>query len=534
MKTNLLIKISGIIFYLLIVNGSATAQVSRSWVYDYNPPNNLEAKGSCLIHLRSEITITGGDFKNSNSSSRYNILVIANDSGNLLSVDTSTLGFGYTKIISDGVSACYALAALQNDSTSARNILVAKIDSATFNVRFFVPDSSATIYYDPADMILLSNQKLLVGSRMDNFPLIRLALTCMDTAGTVLWQVVDSSFEIKYDLKLIADASGGFFAAGSGRDTSTAEDFIFISHFNSIGNRDWFVRQNSPLLFFADFLDLIKDNHGFLWMSGIVMDSIGQVGVMMKLDTTGNLLWSQSVSPRPYLNLLCDQNNNIYGTTVPANGLDVFTISKLDTSGGVIDTNAFQLPGYFTSVLSDIKLIPGGLIAATGELFVSAFPKSDLYLAVFDTTLSLVGYDIYDSLNLLGESGRAIAAGINDQLYVCGRINYENQLETSNLGVIKYQFNLINNLQEKTNDAYIEIAPNPSAGNFIIKWRNLPEEKTTLYIFNSVGELVFEDNLHLQESMKTISLKLSDGIYFIRIEGKSFLLTKKISIIHSY
>ncbi len=532
MKTNLLIKISGIIFYLLIVNGYATAQVSRSWVYDYNPPLNLEAKGNCIFHLQSGVTITGGDYKNSNTSSRYNILVIANDSGNLLSVDTSTLGFGYTKIISDGVSACYALAALQNDSTSARNILVAKIDSATFNVRFFVPDSSATIYYDPADMILLSNQKLLVGSRMDNFPLIRLALTCLDTAGAIVWQVVDSSFEIKYDLKLIADASGGFFAAGSGRDTSTAEDFIFISHFNSTGNRDWFVRQNSPLLFFADFLDLIKDNHGFLWMSGIVMDSVGQVGVLMKLDTTGNVLWSHAVSPRPYLNLLSDQNNNVYATTVPANGLDVFTIDKLDTSGAVIATNAFQLSGYFTSILYDIKIIPNGLIAATGELFVSSFPKSDLYLAVFDTTLTLMGYDIYDSLNILGETGRALAIGTNDQLYVCGRMNYENQLETSNLGVIKYQLNLINTHYEKTNNSYIEISPNPASGNIIVNGRNLPQEKTNFKIYNSFGESVLEDTFILQDGSTSYSLNFPTGIYFFLIESKSIQMKRKIIVIN--
>ena len=534
MKTNLLTKISGIFFCLLIINASATAQVTRTWVYDYNPPNNLNAKGSCLIHLQSGVTITGGDYTNSNSSSRYNILVIANDSGNLISVDTSTLGFGYSKIISDGNSACYALAALQNDSSSARNILVAKIDSATYNIRFFVPDSSSSIYYDQSDMILLSNGKLLVGSRMENFPLIRLALTCLDTTGNIVWQVVDSTFEIKYDLKLLADASGGFFAAGSGRDTSTSEDFIFISHFNASGSRDWFVRQNSPALFFADFLDLIKDNDDFLWLSGIVMDSAGQVGVLMKLDTIGNILWNHTVSPMPYLNLLCDQNNNIYGTTVPANGIDVFTIDKLNTLGYPINTNAFQLPGYFTSILSDIKIIPGGLIAATGELFVWAFPKSDLYLAVFDTMLSLVGYDIYDSLNLFGESGRAISIGTNDQLYVCGRINYENQLETSNLGVIKYQLNLINTIQEKAYSPYIEIAPNPSSGNFNIHWKNLPEGKTTFCIFNSIGELLFEDNLHLQEGWKNYSQKLPDGVLFIRIESKSLLLNKKILVINSY
>ena len=79
-------------------------------------------------------------------------------------------------------------------------------------------------------------------------------------------------------------------------------NFIFISHYSSTGVRDWFVKQYSSQSF-ADMNDIIMDVNKNLYVSGTVMDSTGQVGILMKLDTLGNVLWDKPIQPLSYLRL---------------------------------------------------------------------------------------------------------------------------------------------------------------------------------------------------------------------------------------
>ncbi len=521
-----------VIFLSLFPFTQSFSQLTRTWEYSFSPPANLEAAGNCIVHLPQGLTIAGGIYKNSANFYTKNILLFTDDAGSLIKADTSVIGFGFTKIIYGGSSSYFAMAALQNDSNAARNILLAKIDSASLNVSYFVPDSSPTIYYDPADLVLLNNGRLVVGSRMDNFPLLRLSLTCMDNAGNLIWQTVDSSFEIKYDLELIADQSGGFYASGTGRDLLTSEDFIFISHFDSNGQRDWFQRQGSQSTSFADFLDLDLDVSGHLWMSGVLMDSSGQVGTLMKYDTLGNLFWKHTVSPHPYLKIISDENNFIYGAAVPSNGLDVFTIDKLDSSGSFLYSTNFQLSGYFNSILHDFRLLEDGIIAATGDLYVLSFPKSDLYLAIYDTALNLVDHNIFNSANFLGESGRAVVQGDENEVFVCGRLFYENQFETCNMGVIRYGLQIFDGIGEVDRDNNFQIFPNPASGKITVRCNDFSGDQIHLTIYNSIGDCIV-DRLFFGNCSETyLDLNLPDGLYVLQLKSGSIGAEKKLLVVN--
>ncbi|MBK6989434.1 MAG: hypothetical protein IPH33_15080 [Bacteroidetes bacterium] len=444
-----------IYFFFTIITGIlipnlASSQINRSWDYSFNPPNNYEASGNCITVLPSGKTITGGIYKSSTGTNR-NTLLLIDKSGNFLDVDTSNPGFGYRKVIYDGNGNIFAAATLNNDSLPINKIVVARFDTTFSNRQFFVPDSITTFPgYDVLDMTLLSNSTIVVASHWDAFPIVSLSLLCMDFAGNVLWERIDSSFEFSYDVKLLPDSSGGLFVAGSGRDTSTSTNFIFAFHYSSSGVRDWSVTHYSPQPF-ADMNDIVMDINKNIYISGIIMDSVGQEGILMKLDTIGNVLWNKSILPLPYSRLTTDNHGNIYGAVVPQNGLDVLTIEKLDSSGTFINSTSFQSATYFTSDLGDFRMLENGIIAATGGLYVLSFPKTDLYIATFDTSLSLLGYDIYNSQNLLGEKGNAISEVSNSNVYVCGRFNFENQFETSNIGVAKYDLSgIINGVKTKT------------------------------------------------------------------------------------
>jgi len=471
----------------------AYSQVNRLWDYSYNPPNNYESSGRSVAVLTSGKSLCGGIFRNSSNFNTRNILVFIDDNGTLLDLDTTVSGSGYSKVIYDGRSHFIAAATLINDSLPISKIVVARIDTNFADKQFLIPDSSTVSPgYDVLDLSVLSNSNIVVASHWDAFPVVSLSLMCMDTTGAVLWERVDSSFQFSYDVKLLADGLGGLYAAGSGKDTSTADDFIFVSHYTANGQRDWFITYYSPAHFFADLTDLIPDDAGHLYASGTVMDTAGQRGFLMKIDTTGSILWNKPVIPFSYSRIIADPGGNIYGVKVPLNGITAFSIDKLDSSAVLTDSAFFQPIGYFASELGDIGINSQGLITLTGGLFVLSFPKSDLFLAAYDTSLNLLGYDIYDSLNLLGENAKSLVNGSEGSVYICGRTNYENQFETSTIGVVKYELpdiiNTVNSLQE----AEIILYPNPSSGSINIRFLNSQHDKAVFHIYNTTGREVFK------------------------------------------
>ncbi len=513
----------------ILMHNNVFSQISRTWDYSYSPNGNYESSGKSITVLPSGKTVTSGIYQ-SVSGRNKNALLFIDESAAFLDIDTSNPGPGYVKVKQDNHGNIFAAATLYNDSLPISKIVVARFDT-TFAVRhFYVPDSSTTFPgYDVLDMEILSNSSFVVASHWDAFPLVCLSLLCMDSAGTVLWERVDSSFGFSYDVKLLADSSGGLFAAGSGRDTTTSLNFIFVSHYTSNGVRDWTLKQYSTQSF-ADLNDMIIDVNKNIYVSGILMDTIGQVGILMKLDTTGNLLWKKSILPLSYLRLLSDNHGNIYGSKVPQNGLDVLSIEKLDSSGALIDSSSFQLTAYFTSELGDIRMLDNGIIGATGSLFVLSFPKSDLFFAAFDTSLNLLGYDIFDSLNLLGENGKSITEGVDGSVYVCGRFNYENNLETSNIGVAKYDLSgIFNEIKNYKTNSFM-IFPNPSSGNITMKWPTDQESNKYIYVLNSLGKEEFRDVLPGSLRQVEYNLNLKPGLYQVVIVTSNSRLVTKISI----
>ncbi|MBK9525788.1 MAG: T9SS type A sorting domain-containing protein [Bacteroidetes bacterium] len=471
----------------------AYSQVNRLWDYSYNPPNNYRIlrKEYCSFDFRENVV--RWNFPEQFEFQYQEYPGFIDDTGVLLDLDTTDSGSGYSKVIYDGRSHFIAAATLINDSLPISKIVVARIDTNFADKQFLIPDSSTVSPgYDVLDLSVLSNSNIVVASHWDAFPVVSLSLMCMDTTGAVLWERVDSSFQFSYDVKLLADGLGGLYAAGSGKDTSTADDFIFVSHYTASGQRDWFITYYSPAHFFADLTDLIPDDAGHLYASGTVMDTAGQRGFLMKIDTTGSILWNKPVIPFSYSRIIADPGGNIYGVKVPLNGITAFSIDKLDSSAVLTDSAFFQPNGYFASELGDIGINSQGLITLTGGLFVLSFPKSDLFLAAYDTSLNLLGYDIYDSLNLLGENAKSLVNGSEGSVYICGRTNYENQFETSTIGVVKYELPEIINTVYSLQEAEIILYPNPSSGSINIRFLNTQHDKAVFHIYNTTGREVFK------------------------------------------
>ncbi len=514
----------------LLINHQTYSQVTRIWDYSYSLGNNSESSGNSIIALPSGKTVTAGEFKNSSSFDRRNILLFTDETGALLDVDTSTYGSGFRKVIYDGLLNIYALATLKNDSNTVSKIVVAKFDSTFTNKRFFIPDSSSLFpSYQAFDISLLSNSNIVIASIREEFSNLYYSVLCMDSSGTKLWESVDSTLESNGNIKILEDSAGGVFVAGSGFDTSSGQKSILVSHYTNTGIRDWSFRYFSGN---TSITDLIKDVTGNLYLSGYVNDIIfGDGGFLTKVDVFGNIVWNKLINPLYYERIISDYNGNVYGAEAPLNGVGVFKIDKLDSSGTFIDSSVFQLPGYSDAELGDIRILDNGNIIMTGGLFNFSQPKADLFLAAFDTSLNMLGYNTFDSLNLLGETGRALVPGNDGSVFVCGRLNYESNLETSNIGLIKYNLSGIFNTVSTINQMAFEIFPNPSSGSLTFRWSDSQKGKTLIHIFNYLGAEVFRDVVSDHFGQRNYDLNLRPGFYNAIAETQSGRVVRKVCIV---
>jgi len=87
-------------------------------------------------------------------------------------------------------------------------------------------------------------------------------------------------------------------------------------------------------------------------------------------------------------------------------------------------------------------------------------------------------------------------------------------------------------INEITKNNYFLISPNPSPGNFEIKFSEIMD-KGTIEIYSVLGKRIFSENI-FNESKKEINLKnISSGIYFVKVFDGEKSYCGKIVVEHN-
>ena len=75
----------------------------------------------------------------------------------------------------------------------------------------------------------------------------------------------------------------------------------------------------------------------------------------------------------------------------------------------------------------------------------------------------------------------------------------------------------------------ISIYPNPSTGLFTVEFKRVKENNSNISIVNSIGNVVFSEELIIGEFSKQIDLSnFSKGIYFLELQTEREVYKKKI------
>ncbi len=225
-------------------------------------------------------------------------------------------------------------------------------------------------------------------------------------------------------------------------------------------------------------------------------------------------------------------------TPVQPFNLDVFAAGQ-EASGNPLNTNVLVYHGATDAPTVDIVAGPTTLV---NDIAYAAFdaaylqlPTADYQISVTDASgaFTVATYSApLATLNLGGASLVALASGF---------LTPANNSNGADFGIWVAQptggnlipLPLVTSINEQESNNTLSVYPNPASDKLIISSAMLMSEKTTVNIYNSIGEIVLNQQIG-SNSSTTANIEinnLSTGLYTLEVVGNTSKTTSKISII---
>jgi hypothetical protein len=307
-----------------------------------------------------------------------------------------------------------------------------------------------------------------------------------DGGGNMQWSKVYTlpvsqapGFDVGASVVQVADS--GYIIAGSFIHNTLGGKRLFLGKIDQTGAMQWskcygdLNRNITP-----DQVEVTADS-GLIVFGTIDTATFDSRAWLMHTNATGDTLWTREYG--------AGQNIQLTG------GLEL-------TAGGF----ALSCRGANSDVSCFIKTDANGLSGCNE----AHFPVSTLNIAA--TTQLLPGNDyIYSGLPYTSNNS-VITSGITENI-LCYSVG----------------------ITEAADDLSLEIYPNPSPGNFTIRFTSLFNEQAGFTIYDALGKSVITEYMGVMAGKNEIRLSegLAEGIYFITLTGKELQVTKKLVILRN-
>jgi Secretion system C-terminal sorting domain/Beta-propeller repeat len=375
-------------------------------------------------------------------------------------------------------------------------------------------------------------------------------------------------------------SSGGQIQAVNGLDA-------FVAKYDQLGNFQWVKGWDASKCF-----GLTSDNLGAIYAfsefnstmdvdpgSGVsnIISNGGEDLFLIKLSASGNLIWGKSIGSDGYESAgsIKFANNSLYicgqysdtmdidfGAAVtmlqPLNNGNAY-IAKYDTSGNLTWAKTIGDSSYVR--LEDIAISSNNDVAVVGEYYsygtngLDINPGSGIY--TIETNCSVEtgfilrldangnfknGFDIENSVRM---NLYDIVTDNNDHAYVVGYYNDSVFINPSSSSVsaiskgyediliAKYSFDTPSKINEKVDETFITVYPNPAISEVTISWKVSTSQPDEILVYNSVGILISKYSIEENDQFaKTINTNhLSKGIYIVQLISRDGINYSKKLII---
>ena len=225
-------------------------------------------------------------------------------------------------------------------------------------------------------------------------------------------------------------------------------------------------------------------------------------------------------------------------TPVQPFNLDVFAAGQ-EASGNPLNTNVLVYHGATDAPTVDIVAGPSTLV---NDIAYAAFdaaylqlPTADYQISVTDASgaVTVATYSApLATLNLGGASLVALASGFLTPANNSNGADFGIWVALPTGGNL-IPLPLVTSINEQESNNTLSVYPNPASDKLIISSAMLMSEKTTVTIYNSIGEIVLNQQIG-SNSSTTANIEINNlatGLYTLKVVGNTSKTTSKISII---
>lgn len=544
----------------------------------------IEGYGSTITFENSPITLTSiGD--NDVFVAKYDL------SGNLLWAvseggSQSDKGLGITADNNGNVYVCgYYKDAANFSGTSItamgtnRDIFVAKYDiNGVFQwVRHAGSagrDEAKSIKCDPAGNVYITGMHsdgAIFESTTLTSPLgyVDIFLAKYAPDGSLIWVKSAGSDYDDVGWALTMDAAGKIYITGEYNAyalfdaiplTTSGNADIFVACYDDAGNAQWAQSAGGDLIDRArgigcDGTDIYITGQ-FSMSADFGSHSVGGVDsseiFMAKISNTGNFVWAiavggpvDSVETLSYEsgNAICgDASGNVYATGALLNGgafgsstfipysrTDAF-ITKISQGPDLTAPmtvmyspldNSTNIPTNANLVLTFNEVIQkgsGNIIIKEAGSVTQLIDVAGSNVTITNNVVTIDGSDFTENSIVNIE----MAAGVFKDI---ANNNYAGIADA-----LTWNFTIggVTSIKENLKTGFT-IYPNPTNGNFLVKWNSYPAQNTELIVTNCLGQTILKNKLSSSISQMNIDLSMEEkGIYFIEIKTDQTVTRKKI------
>jgi hypothetical protein len=467
--------------------------------------------------------------------------------------------------------------------SSNGNVLWAKSAGGDYYIEpiSIAADNLGNIYvagYFKGDSITFGSIKLInkdTGNTGDIF------IAKYDTSGNIIWAKSAGGDYDDYANSIAADAFGNIYVAGNfasdsiifGPDTLTLGG-MFVAKYDNNGNALWAKRANHSYYGYiaatSVAIDYASNNIyvvGTFDNDSISFDSFtlhnnGSGDIFtVKYDTSGNVIWAKRAGGNNddgATSVVVDKSGNCcvlgqfhsnaisFGTEVLVNtypgAADLFVV-KYDSLGNTLwaknaDGMGNEYPRSIAADTSGNVYIDGYYAEfplTFGTYTLPYLGYADIFLAKYDYNGNVLwAKSVATSAD---ERSYSIAVNTSNNVYMVGTFNSDsisfgtNILSSTNGSTDMFIAKLdafagIDEIANEENN--INVFPNPTDGVFTIRQPADGKLQPAIYIYNSLGKLVYQKERATQNSEQIDLSAYSKGIYFVKMQSAEKSYSKKV------
>jgi hypothetical protein len=391
----------------------------------------------------------------------------------------------------------------------------------------------------------------------------------LDTAGNFIWLKRFGGSNNDEGFSIIADKNGNTYITGSFSSnncdfdpspstftiSSTGNFDIFIAKLNNLGNLKWANKngQNN-----SDVgLSITSDNQKNIFVSG----SNNGNGIILKIDTLGNNIWTRKIGAiinstviRDYLNSICstgsfsgtkDFNPGTSFYNMTASGTrDIFTL-KLDTCSSIQQLIAYKNDSLCYGkiyLFGTDTLTSAGTYTRTTENHVGCDSLINLILKIIPSPT--VSANSTSTIVCSGNQITLTGSGANTYTWSAGITNGSAFTPTvtktytvtgsltngcSNISQITVSVSPCTSIQNNFQEKQILITPNPFTDELIIKLNDNLEKNYDIIITDVLGKTIRKFKTNSNELVLKLDY-LNSGIYYLSVSdsNRNYIIRKII------